>query len=728
MIQQKTLKSIILVVAFFWATNASAQLVVTTGTTLYISSGSTVDVKGTLTNSGIISGAGTTILSGTLLQTIDGTGSINNLTVNNAAGAVISSVAGNVQSITGALIITSGNLATGDNLIIRSDINGTASVGNSAGTISGYVFVERYIANPGHRSWHLLSSNTYASAQTINQAWQENGGAIVAGIGTLITSNLYNGSNGFDISSISSSILTHNQGGVSGPSWNYNLANTNSTVLSSYPGYMLFVRGDRNYTPTLPTPTATSATMIRSKGTLYQGTQPAVVVSATGSGRTLVGNPFASSIDLESIFVPVTTLDQNFYIWDPTLTGNFGVGAFRVVQRNGVGSYTATPSISVPGDNTLRYIQSGQAFFLKATTTNANVIFSENSKSGLISVVNPIVNIQGDQQIIANLVIINPGNIESLADGIRLRFDDSYSAGTVDDIEKMGNFAENISSYREGKKLIVEQRPMIVPGDTIFLRITNTGIKDYRLKINTQDFVQNNVTAWLQDTYLNTNTPLDMSGTVNNFDFSVTSNPASAQQDRFHIVFSLSGPLPVNITSIKAYQQASDIAVEWKVGNQVNIKEYEIEKSTDGITFTKTGTQVATGTNGGDATYNWLDVHAVTGNNFYRIRSIGFSGDVKISQIVKVLIGKARSGITVYPNPVVNKSILVRFNNMDKGFYQLKLINTAGQVVHVQQLNYPGGNGTQTLNLSQQLLAGSYQLQILNPGKGQTVIAIQLLQ
>ncbi|MGB4843233.1 MAG: hypothetical protein WBP16_02070 [Ferruginibacter sp.] len=712
------------VAVLFFSATALAQLVVTNGTSVYINPGSTVSVTGNVTNSGTITGLGTTLLNGSSLQTINGTGNISNLTLNNSAGAIITGGAANMQSIYGTLTISAGNLATNGNLTLKSDVNGTARVGSSAGIITGKSIVERYIASPGQRAWHLLSTNTNGG-QSIKEAWQENGGPVVAGVGTLITSNLYNGSNGFDMTSTSSSILTHNQGGASGPNWNYNMANTNNTIWSSYPGYMLFVRGDRTYTPT--NGPATSPTVLRSEGFLYQGTQPPVFVSATGTGRTLVGNPFASSIDLETILAPVSELTQDFYIWDPALTGNFGEGGFRIVQRNAANNYTATPSLGAD-DNNLRYIQSGQAFFLYANSTGANVVFDENSKIDTVSVVNPIIDTQGDQQVIVNLMVVNPGNIESLVDGIRLRFDDNYTAAITDDIVKMDNFAENISSFRAGEKLIVEHRRMIVLKDTVFLRITNTAKKDYRLKINSQDFVQTSVLAWLQDTYLNTNTPLDLSGAVKDFNFSVTGDPASANVDRFRIVFSANGPLPVTITSIKANQQNNNIAVEWKVSNQINIKEYEIEKSTDGNNFSKVGIQTATGISGSDVTYNWLDVHAVAGNNFYRVRSIGYAGDVKISQIVKVTMGKSKVGITVYPNPVVNKIISMLFSNMDKGIYQLRLINATGQAIGTQQLKHNGGNGSQTVNLGQHLAAGNYQLEILKPDNSKTVIALQVSQ
>jgi hypothetical protein len=62
------------------------------------------------------------------------------------------------------------------------------------------------------------------------------------------------------------------------------------------------------------------------------------------------------------------------------------------------------------------------------------------------------------------------------------------------------------------------------------------------------------------------------------------------------------------------------------VENEINIKHYEVEKSTNGTSFTKLNTTVATGANRTSTTYGWLDANPLTGNNFYRIRSIGNDG------------------------------------------------------------------------------------------------------
>jgi hypothetical protein len=687
--------------------------------------GNTLTINGSVTGAGNLKGSATSNLAigGTagiinFNQTDSLSRSLKSLTLNNGNATL-----GNAAQIYELLGLTASTFhVNGQNLVLKSRGNGltnTARVADLTGsTLDGAnnVTVERYIASP-QRAWHLLSSQAVTGTQTIKQAWQENGGAVVAGQGTLITSNLFNGSNGFDMASISASILTHNQGGNGGASYNFNLANTNSTPISSNPGYMLFVRGDRNYT-TANAP-STSATVLRTTGTLNQGNK-SVFISSTGTGRTLVANPYASPVDMENIFAGTTNLAQDMYIWDPALTGNFGVGGFRLVQRLAANNYQQTPVVlgGTTTDATARYIHSGQAFFLRTTgtsgTTDATVQFTEPVKAAAVSIVNPIVAGVDEQQLIVNLMLVNAGNVESLADGLRVRFNDSYSATVTDDVEKMGNFAENISSFRSGKKLIVENRPMITANDTIFLKMTNTGIKDYRFQMGTLNFVQPVVTAWLQDTYLNTNTPIDLNGAVNNIVFNVTAVSGSANPDRFRIVFNLSGPLPISITSIKAYQQNKDIAVEWKVSSELNMKQYEVEKSTDGINFVKMFTQPAIANNGTDIIYKWLDVTPVIGSNFYRIRAIENSASAKYSAIAKVALGKSDPAINVFPNPVTGTMFSVQFTAMEKGTYQLRLINMAGQVVSQQKLVHAGGSATQTVAVLN-IAAGEYQLQIIKP-------------
>ena len=710
------------------ALTTSGPLTLTAGA---LSIGSnTLTVNGAVSGPGTLSGtSGSNLSIGGIAGTLNFTGGSNtlkNILLNTGSTATL----GNALNITGGtapategtvIVNTGAILTTGGNLTIKSNAFGTARVATSLGTIIGNATVERYInANVVGRKWHLLSGRSTMSSQNILQSWQEGGGApVYPNQGTWLTSNLYSGSNGFDETSQTSSILKHNP---SVPSWVGQTA-TNTGSVSDEQGYMLYIRGDRfaNSGNALQ-----AQTVLRTTGTLRQGTQAAVTILNGNTGFTMVGNPYASPVDLENVLT-AANMGQFFYIWDASEAGNHGLGMFRLVQKTGGGTYISTPTTG--SDNTLRYIHSGQALFLKTNGVgNAAFVVTEANKASSLSIINPLAPVPGDQQLYTELVTVNSGNTELVADAVRVWYNPGFSAGATDDVLKMGNFKENISSYRNGIKLIAEMRPMITVNDTVFLRSGNLEIKNYRFKINTFDFVQTNLIAMLEDSWLNNSTPLNLGGAVTDIDFSVTADPASANSDRFRIVFAAAGPLPVTITSFEAAQQGSQVAVEWKATNQVNMKQYEVEKSTDGINYIKVNTQAAVGTNGSDATYTWMDVNPVTGSNFYRLRSVSVNGDIKISQVVLVKIAKGNPVIRVYPNPVVNRTMGLQFTDMQPGVYLLRLFNTAGQLLFTKTVNHSGGSATQTIVLDSKITNGNYLLEILKPDKLKTTTRVLITE
>lgn len=636
------------------------------------------------------------------------------ITINNGSTLFITDGAGFDITVNGTVTVQ-----TGGGMTIKSGISGSASVGTSAGTISGNVTVERYIPDIGHRALRLLNAPT-TGTQTIRDAWQE-GGASVNNLGTQITSPLYNGSNGFDATSPISSIFIHNQAAPAGTSWrSLPVTNTNATRLDSQLGYLLLVYGDRNATPSN---SLHDATTLRSSGTLRQGTQPAVTVSSAGTGYTLTGNPYASPIDFETI-AGTANLAQYYYMYDANLTGRLNIGGFRLVERTGVNTYQHTPVLGgVPTiDNTMRYIHSGQAFLLKTTGANASVVFTEASKTALLPGVNPFRTSTTEQQLLANLFVVAT-DTTALADGIRVRFDNAWSAAvTPEDITKMNNFSENLASRRDNNLLIVEKRSGVIANDTIYLNISDMNIKNYRLRISGENMPVN-MLAYVQDNFTNTQTTINLNS-FTNVDFSVTLNPASSAADRFKIVLRVQGALPIKFSSVKAYQQGSSIAVEWVVHNEEGIKHYEVEKSTDGRNFSKAVIQAATGNNIHTVNYSWVDVNATTGNNFYRISSTALDGDIKYSQVVKVTIGKGKAGYEVYPNPVISNVINLQFINQPKGMYSIRLLNLWGQVMFTKQILHNGGSSAEAIELSNIKQKGHYVLEVSGADKNKRSVKI----
>ena len=235
----------------------------------------------------------------------------------------------------------------------------------------------------------------------------------------------------------------------------------------------------------------------------------------------------------------------------------------------------------------------------------------------------------------------------------------------------------------------------------------------YRFEFAAAQLDRQGLAGFLEDTYLHSTTPINLNGrTV--VDFNIVNIPASYAAGRFRVVFTPLIVLPVTFTTIKAYSRNEDIVVEWKTGNENNLKQFDVEKSSDGNTFAKVHAVVA-GSSANDS-YNWVDVDPVAGNNYYRILSTGINGEIKYSNVVKVIMGAEKQSISVYPNPVSNGLINIQFTGQPAGQYQIRLLNKMGQVMISRHVTHEQGSSTETIQLNKYFAHGLYQLEVSKPG------------
>jgi hypothetical protein len=175
--------------------------------------------------------------------------------------------------------------------------------------------------------------------------------------------------------------------------------------------------------------------------------------------------------------------------------------------------------------------------------------------------------------------------------------------------------------------------------------------------------------------------------------------------------------LPVSLHSIKAVKKVENIDVQWKVENEIDVKRYEVEKSLDGVQFSKIGSVLSKATTAGKYDYNWLDTDARPGDNFYRVRFIDANGAGKYTEIVKVFIESAGGSFSIYPNPMTGDRVTVEFNALQKGIYSVELINSSAQVVQRNTVTHQGGTANHPLPISAGLPNGVYYLRINSAGK-----------
>lgn len=590
---------------------------------------------------------------------------------------------------------------------LKSGGNG-AAISNTL--IDGKITVERYIDGTAFRKWHLLSPTV--NGVSIRNSWQE-GGTQNASYGTYITNptvnNTKSGNNhasGYDpiptdAVNPSASIRKIAANGVmTTPS------STKTTNLETADAWFIFVRSAR------PTNLATSGytsnlagtTTLRATGTINQNTTFNTVIG-NGTACVPVKNPFASPIDLKSMNIP----GGKIYVWDPTYGGT--VGGYRYYEADMNGDYK---TFSAGGDfpQTMNVLQSGQSFLVPQGTSGTISIGENNKAETALS--NVLRNTSSSEPFIRTSILSTEpasGNLKERDMTVAL-FKDNASNNFVngEDVQKLGNFNENISLMRGGQYITVEKMQQPTLNDTLKLQTWKMEKKAYTLEIETSGLT-NNLQPYLVDKYLQIETPLVSEG-IMTYDFvSNEQNSNYADLSRFTIVFKQNTALPVTFKAIKAYKKSSGVNVEWAVGEEKEIANYEVERSANGNEFTTIATVAAK--NVGNTTYTQFDAQPLNGDNFYRVKSIDKAGAVKYTSIVKVNLNNTKEGtISVYPNPVRDSRVNLNMSDIEKGNYNLVIYSIDGKQIISKAISFNGGTANEVITLPNGTAKGVYQLQL----------------
>jgi SdrD B-like domain/Secretion system C-terminal sorting domain len=166
--------------------------------------------------------------------------------------------------------------------------------------------------------------------------------------------------------------------------------------------------------------------------------------------------------------------------------------------------------------------------------------------------------------------------------------------------------------------------------------------------------------------------------------------------------------LPIKIESFTAVPKGSQVNLQWKVSEQINVTSYEVLTSTDARTFTSIATVTATA-NQSDI-YNAIHNNPVQGLNYYRIKSIDKDGTISYSEIRKVTFGKG-GDVIIYPNPVQTGVINITLTgNMIGKSATVSIVSMDGKLISQQQI--ANTNQTETIDVSK-LASGSYIVRLI---------------
>ena len=694
-----------------------------TGGNRTLAPSATTGIAGTFTpGSGTYTITGSNIdFNGTSAQTIPAF-AFNNLTV---SGAGTKTLGGNISLTDSLTLAASTTLALSSyDVTLLSSATATARIANTPASAaitygSGKFIVQRYV--PGRRKYRLITSSVTTSTSSSLAAgqealsiwgnWQNSGDNTTPNVGNFITGG--SSADGFDQQTVNASLYTYDD--VNKKYVGFTTANgknTKYTPLKAGIPYYMFVYGDRTNTifATNPHPTVLSA-----RGTVLMGdqvytTSSTIPLTGVTNRFTMLGNPFASPIDWA--LVSRSNIANTFWGWDPNLTST---GGYVTV------STTGTVTLISPFSGTVglnQYIQPGQGFFVKTTGSSPSMTIHESDKvSNFNSIAfrgNNTNNPNSIPLIAVNLQYTSAGNT-ILADGTLAAFDNSFSNNVGnEDGTKIVTALENVSIILGPDLLSIDARKMPVDLDTIFLNMTKITKPQYTLQLFTKQMQFSVIQPILEDTYLNSTQPISLTDTTF-YPFSVVAGvPASSAVNRFRIVFHDMTILPIRFTSINAVLKGKAVEVDWKLEEESNTRRYEIERSLNGVSFTKIGAVTARGSNGTES-YQWLDGNPQTGNNFYRIRSVNADGRSVWSPVAQVKIDAiVNSAIKVFPNPVKDKQVNIQLVDMKKGDYTIQVVNAQGQQVSTQNITHLGGTSAKTILVPKTVPSGIYYLKVMN--------------
>jgi PKD repeat protein len=628
----------------------------------------------------------TLTFAGSNRQILRGNLKVGKLIINNIAGVEIGNNATDSVSVYDLVTLKLGTFYTNEKLIFKSNATNTARldkvgvVGNS-GSLVGSVIIERYFFNK--RAWRFYTSPITANGNNtnfnINNTWQKLTNITgPSGVGLDYVTPFY--------SLKSWNNITQTWGFVTNTYTSYIV--NNDLNFSNIP-YCLYVRGDKTITDTY----SSGETVFSLKGNLQTGNQIKNFSGNRKGNFILVGNPYASPVDLANI--TSQGISGNFYFYDPTLGES---GAYVTVSNKGNGNWIITPS--TPGQKD-RIMQSGHAVFVEVAQPNGSIMFTENSKvdastNNLFGTTNNTLD-----RLQINLYRINTDSSKTLLDGAVTIFGNNYRKSVDEkDSRKMINSQENIGFINESSILAIDARPYVQGEDSI--NIYTSGLIDslnyaIELKVISDDSSIQKITLF--DSVLNTN-KTSISGNASWYYFKSTNSVANTNQ-RFSL-FVANNTKQTKLVNLNAKQIDEKVSINFDVENEKNVKDYQIQYSIDNQVFETFATTQATN-NSAINSYSIIDAtKRKLGTNFYRIISVFNNDATVISQSVSVQFKEAKTNsIEVYPNPTTAK-FTVSFNSKSNQTILLKIAESStGKIVKTIFINAKIGSNKMQINLEE---------------------------
>lgn len=147
--------------------------------------------------------------------------------------------------------------------------------------------------------------------------------------------------------------------------------------------------------------------------------------------------------------------------------------------------------------------------------------------------------------------------------------------------------------------------------------------------------------------------------------------------------------LPVQLLTFGGVRNAEAITLSWTTANEINLQQFEVERSLDGRQFTAVGT-VAAGYNSYKLADNAAAAVNATSTLYYRLKMVDKDGKWNYSIVIKIS-PENKTRVLVYPNPAKTGLVNLSLQTTMPGKAWLSIVDGSGKRHQVRQVQLAGG-------------------------------------
>jgi hypothetical protein len=145
--------------------------------------------------------------------------------------------------------------------------------------------------------------------------------------------------------------------------------------------------------------------------------------------------------------------------------------------------------------------------------------------------------------------------------------------------------------------------------------------------------------------------------------------------------------LPVKFLGFSLTRQNNDVWVQWSTSEEHNADLYQVERSTDGLTWNMIGSVKAAGNSTDINQYSFTDKN-ITKLTYYRIKEIDLDGRFSYTAVQSI---RMETNATELKIAAVQNNILLQFPKQVKGSVSVQIISLGGQLIDRQTISNPVG-------------------------------------